>query len=122
LTFIAVTRQENDLIPKGHVVAYKQFQLNEGMPVDETVFKWLKGSSQLPKFKENKKTIKITASEIVYTLDKMTGEIQSIKVNGKNMIESGPLPNFWRPLIVWCFGRIMLRIWNKWKFPGHPIV
>lgn len=115
LTFKAVTKKINGLIPEGAVIAYEQFQLTQRKPVSQTVSDWLETSNKLPEFKEKDSIISISASGVVYTLNKITGIIQSIVVGKKKMMDSGPTPNFWRAPIDNDFGNKMNKRLVFWK-------
>ena len=104
LTFKAVTRGTYGLLQKGHLVAYEQFQINESLPVSETVFNWLEGSKRAPDFSESETTLDISSAGTVYKIDKVSGFLLSIESNGKELMNRGPRPEFWRAPIDNDFG------------------
>ncbi len=121
LTFRAVMKENDGILPKGHILAYEQFQVNEGMPVSEMVFNWLGESSSLPEFTESEISLIISASGVKYQIDKITGRIGSIFVNGKEMLVSGPEPDFWRAPTDNDFGNKMDIRLGFWKNYGKEL-
>jgi len=118
LNFRAVANTEDGLIPEGHVLAKEQFILNSGTPVSQQVFNWLKRSDQLPGVEEKGNLLLVKAGRAIYTIDKTTGYLTSMKMNGKMLLEQGPVPNFWRAPIDNDFGNKMddrLAMWNVYK-------
>ncbi|MDF1571920.1 MAG: glycoside hydrolase family 2 TIM barrel-domain containing protein [Bacteroidales bacterium] len=113
----AVTNAAAPLVPAGHVVATAQFQVNQGAPLDHTIATWMKKSTQLPAFVEQENMIEISASPAAYSIDKLTGLISSVNVEGRQMVVEGPVPGFWRPMTDNDFGNKMqdrLGIWETW--------
>ncbi len=116
LNFRAVTNRASGLIPEGHVVAYEQFQLDHGKRVNETVMDFLSESNAVPEFRETETVLYITAGQVTYTVDKLSGYLVSMELNGKKMMVDGPKPNFWRAEVDNDFGNRMderLAVWKE---------
>ncbi|MCF8346256.1 MAG: DUF4981 domain-containing protein [Bacteroidales bacterium] len=118
LNFKAVTNRACGLIPEGHVVAYEQFQLDQGKSNHETVMDFLSESQAVPEFRETETALHVTAGKTTYTIDKLSGYLASMELNGKKMMVDGPKPNFWRAEVDNDFGNNMDERLAVWKdFP-----
>lgn len=111
LNFLVKTKNEEPLLPAGHVIASDQF-----------VLPW-KGEakrfsiSSLPKLqlKQTKKEIKIFNKEFTVIFNKSEGTISSFKFNEKELIRQGLSPNFWRALTDNDFGNKMNEECALWR-------
>ncbi len=94
LHIAAQTKDESPLVPKGHMAASEQWQL----PVMSESLSPLTISGQLTK-EETGDIIKLktTSAEIIFS--KQNGEMTSYKIKGKEYLQEGLRPNFWRPLV-----------------------
>ncbi|MEX2371137.1 MAG: glycoside hydrolase family 2 TIM barrel-domain containing protein [Bacteroidales bacterium] len=115
LNFRAVTTQSTEMVPAGHTVAYEQFQIEQGMAMNEMIYNWLSGSRQLPAFEETATELIITANGATYIMDKLSGYLRSVEVKGKKMMEDGPALNFWRAPIDNDFGNRMDKRLSIWQ-------
>ncbi len=77
----------------GHEIAWNEFQLKFEKP-DPDVYS-LSSMSEIS-MQENDDTIEVRGSNFDIVFDKGTGIIKSYKKNDKNILVSGPVPNFWR--------------------------
>lgn len=93
LTLRAFTKDESPLIPRGHEVAIEQWQL-PSEPIAQTIIPVLNKLT----VEEKEESITLSSSTFNVSFSKQTGEIQAIQYNGKNRIQKGLQPNFWRPL------------------------
>ncbi len=93
LTLRAFTKDESPLIPRGHEVAIEQWQL-PSEPIVQTIIPVLNKLT----VEEKEESITLSSSTFNVSFSKQTGEIQAIQYNGKNRIQKGLQPNFWRPL------------------------
>ena len=86
------TTQETDLLPEGHEVAWDQFQLPAFAEPEKI------NPDKLPPISldqtQNRAVIK--GKTFTLTFDKEKGTISSIFFNENELIQKGPLPNFWR--------------------------
>lgn len=94
VNFSVVTTQEAPLIPKGHEVAYDQFELTCG-----SVKKAYKaaGGPRL-KIEEGPDNLTIASSKLRFVFDRKKGLVTSYQVSGDEFFKDGfgLQPNFWR--------------------------
>ncbi|MDL2221302.1 DUF4981 domain-containing protein [Parabacteroides sp. OttesenSCG-928-N08] len=93
LTLSATTREEHPLIPKGHLVAFEQWQLptdHPSLPPDQP-----EGEVMLT---ETTEQVVVEAKQVVWCFSRDDGELISYRVNGKEYLIAGLRSNFWRPL------------------------
>lgn len=117
----ACTKEASPLVPKGHLAASEQWQL-PCHPVKEPV-------KEIPNhpFKESAKVDEtsdgytVTASSSVLVFSRKTGEITSLKVKGKEYLQAGLRPNFWRPLTDNDVANGMLERCGTWKQAGNEL-
>lgn len=114
LTVKASTRVKTPLIPKGHVVAWDQMKL----PLYDAVAKV--AVPELPNIElvDSEKTIHISGVEFVLIFDRNSGTMKSFKYRGKELIRTGPVPNFWRPVTDNDLGGGMARHCAVWRYAG----
>lgn len=84
--------KERGVLPAGHVVAYEQFLVK---PTDFKLAE-LKGAAT---YTENEWEITVNSGDMQVIMDKATGAITSISVNGSEKLRKPLLPNFCRPTI-----------------------
>lgn len=80
------------VLPAGHIVAYEQFLVK---PTDFTLSE-LRGEAT---YKEDDDKILVVDGDMSVILDKASGAITSVCINGKEKLNSAILPNFCRPTI-----------------------
>jgi len=103
---------ETPLLPRGHEVAWEQLRLPLFLPAHKVDIK------KFPKLslKERKQDIEIEGRDFILTFCRKSGEISSFVFMDTALIQSGPLPNFWRAPTDNDFGWDMprrLRIWKE---------
>jgi beta-galactosidase len=86
------TKASTPLIPKGHEVAWEQFRLPVSMPKKMTEISTL----TTLEFKETESEAWIDGKDFRLVFDKSNGVITSWNFNGKELIQKGPKPHFWR--------------------------
>ncbi len=119
LNFHAVTNQPDGLVPAEHVIAYEQFQIDQGRSVSDLVKNWMANSSGQPIFEETETELIVQGGNVRYVVDIQTGFITSMEVNEKEMLVQGPQPNFWRAPTDNDFGNKMDKRLAMWKdYPG----
>ncbi len=104
-------RDPTSLLPKGHEVAWEQFKLPMSQPIPYIERK------RLPKLslQKKEKIIKIQGKNFTISFDESTGMLTSYVFENTELIQSGPVPNFWRAPTDNDFGWDMpkrLRIWK----------
>lgn len=92
ITFYIVLKEESDLMPQNHVVAWQQFVLTDGKKDIE------RKNNSISKLRVNdtKNNIKVFGDNFEYRFSKEKGFLSSIIVNGEKVNESSLIPNFWR--------------------------
>lgn len=117
----ACTKEASPLVPKGHLSASEQWQL-PCHPFKESV-------KEIPNrpFKESTRVDEtpdgytVAASSSILTFSRKTGEITSLKVKGKEYLQAGLRPNFWRPLTDNDVANGMLKRCGTWKQAGNEL-
>lgn len=92
LNLRATTDKSKPFIEAGEQVAYEQFVINEHKK--DTCF-IANGTSDI-EIKENEMQIEIIGSGFAYTFDKMNGDLTAYSLQGKNLLASPLVPDFWR--------------------------
>ncbi|MDC1106012.1 glycoside hydrolase family 2 TIM barrel-domain containing protein [Prolixibacteraceae bacterium] len=110
LNFKAYSKNEAPLVPKGWLLAYEQFQLSK-----ENSHKPYTTSGPKLRMIELKNGIKISNKNVAINFDHINGEITSYKIDGKQMFEQGPTPNFWRAPNDNDYGAQLQNKLKKWK-------
>ncbi|MGB6866129.1 MAG: glycoside hydrolase family 2 TIM barrel-domain containing protein, partial [Candidatus Aminicenantaceae bacterium] len=112
LSFCA--KSSTSLIPKGHEVAWEQFRLPISSPKIVTDI-----SSFAPlEFKETESEAWIDGKDFRLVFDKSKGVITSWNFNGKELIQKGPKPHFWRAPTDNDFGGNMPARLGIWRDAG----
>ena len=112
LNVIAETRKDAPGVPKGHAAAAEQFKLP-----------WSSGAGVPPvaakadlSVEDGPRVAIIGGSGFAVLFDKLTGTLASFTFQGRELIESGPEPNFWRAPTDNDFGNRMnerLAVWRQ---------
>jgi len=119
LNFRVVTTRAAGLIPEGHALAMEQFQLDKGKSANELVLDFLSGSTTRPATAETDSTLIISAGDVTWTVDKLSGWLISMEAQGKELMLSGPQPDFWRAPVDNDYGNKMDERLSMWKeYPG----
>jgi beta-galactosidase len=107
-------RKQAPLLPKGHEVAWEQFKLPQSKPVPDIDRK------RFPKLslQKREKLIEIKGKNFTISFDKSTGVLTSYVFENTELIQSGPVPNFWRAPTDNDFGWDMPKRLRIWKGAG----
>jgi beta-galactosidase len=118
LTVEFVTRSDQPLVPRGHVVAWEQFAL----PVRRSVA--VNDASMLPalSIEHSEEATVIRGSRFATTFDRESGRLRSLVYDGREMMLSGPRPEFWRAPTDNDFGSDQQRRSRVWKTAGQMAV
>lgn len=97
-------RNKTDWADKGYEIAWDQMKLPWSAPPSA-----VKKAQNSVTVNDDKEKLTVTGMNFTYTFNKNTGELSSIKVNGKEMIKQGGRLNLWRPPLAnetdeWGFG------------------
>ena len=111
------TREAAPGVPKGHVVASEQFALPLGAktvaarePAGPTT------SLRAPTIETGPRFIRVTGRDFSVRFDRLTGQMDSFDLGGRELLASGPEPNFWRAPTDNDFGNEMnsrLAVWRQ---------
>jgi beta-galactosidase len=106
------TTHKTALIPNGHEVAWEQFKIPAyGEPESIDI-----GKLAPVEFDQTENQVVVKGKDFTLKFDKVKGTISSFRYDGKELIEQGPLPNFWRAPNDNDFGNGMperCKIWFK---------
>lgn len=84
-------KQQDGVIPQGHVVASEQFLL-ENTALEKTQ---LRAINNL-KLNETASSVSLQTGKVAIAFDKNSGRLTSYKVGGTELVKEGLVPNFWR--------------------------
>ena len=112
LNIYAKTVKEENLVPKGHIVAFEQFEISNPNTMAGT------GSTAKTQLKivKGESDIVVQGADFEAVFSKANGNLQQYTVNGKDMLLQGLVPDFWRAPIDNDFGNNLhkrSRIWRK---------
>lgn len=105
------TKEEENLIPKEHIVAYKQFSIAQPKVKPST-----KSKESIPNIVETKKSFEISSPGFVVTISKESGQLTQYKLGENELLLKGLVPNFWRAPIDNDYGNdfpIISKMWRK---------
>ena len=109
-----VTASDEPLVPKGYVQAREQFEdliITTSPPADKSALSALKLS-------EDEKKALVEGAGFAVTFDKGSGNLTAFTFQGKDLLLSGPEPNFWRAPTDNDFGNRMDKRCAAWRKAG----
>jgi len=118
LMFRARTARASLALPRGHEVAWDQIELPifaEPAPADVSKFPKIK-------LKDGKTIIRIKGKDFAILFDKKAGTISSLQFKGKELVQKGLAPNFWRAATDNDLGNEMQNRCAIWKEAGKKQV
>ncbi len=119
LNFSAVRKTGSELVPKGHEIAFEQFALTLGKESAEKLKEWMSSGSAVVLSEVDSSGVSISAKGNEYFFDGESGYLKSMKFKGREMLMSGPVPNFWRAPTDNDFGARNDRLLSFWRdYPG----
>jgi beta-galactosidase len=112
LTVSLVAREASPGVPRGHVVASEQFALPAGSEAPAA-------APQAPPtpltLEDGVRFIRVSGSGFALGFDRLTGDLVSFVVDGRELLASGIEPNFWRAPTDNDFGNGMPRRLGLWR-------
>ncbi|GHT73111.1 beta-galactosidase [Bacteroidia bacterium] len=114
INVFAYTKNATEMIPAGHEIAREQFAYSNEPEIGTTAYPT--NEIELTKEDENQLVMKINDITIVF--NKKNGWLEKYQYKGKNLIESGPQPDFWRAPTDNDFGNRMPEISAIWQLAG----
>ncbi len=121
LTLSATTREEKNLVPAGHELAWEQFVLGETEAGTREVSEVPEADVPEVELKENRKQILVITKKGRLVFSKETGILEEFRIKGENIIKDGKgfVPNFWRAPIDNDFGNDLHKRCADWKFASN---
>ncbi len=108
------TRADAPLVPAGHEVAREQFALRAPAPAVAAP------AGAAPTIRETGETIEVAGSGFVLRFDRELGTLGSFAAGGRELISSGPAPNFWRAPTDNDYGNGFPVRSGVWRLAGRP--
>ena len=110
-----VTKERENLLPAGYVVAEEQIVLRPYDPTENAVAK----ASTAAKINKGAKTLTVSGNHFTLDIDNATGYICGYNVRGTEMIKEGASlrPNFWRAPTDNDFGAGLQQKYRVWLNP-----
>jgi len=111
LNVAAVARDASPGVPKGHALAVEQFPLAWQAPSAPAA----PAPAATLTCEDAPRTIIVSGVDFRLMFDKLTGTLASYRFRGRELIASGPEPNFWRAPTDNDFGNDMPRRLAAWR-------
>ncbi len=109
------TRNAAPLVPAGHEVAWEQFSLPFRQP---PVYRTPDGGSL--RTRETSAYTEVEGGDFALRFDRSLGTLATLRVGDRNVLLSGPQPNFWRAPTDNDFGSGMPVRSGVWRRAGRP--
>ena len=114
LNVYASTTKEQNLTPKGHIIAMEQFSIpNAGVATSSTTIR-----TKLKVEKENDNII-VSGADFSAVFSEKKGNLDQLLINGKEMLLQGLVPDFWRAPIDNDFGNNLHQRSGIWRKAGE---
>ena len=111
LNLLGITRKEDHMIPRGHIVVQEQFPLGSAWNGYQ-----VKQSADTPEIEELEQEVIIKSGQFDVVWDKGLGLFRDYKYEGMSLVIDGGKPQFWRAPTDNDFGNGMpqrLKIWKE---------
>ena len=108
------TREDAPLVPAGHVVAWEQFQIAQAHPERGP----LPGGPLVTL--EAPGDIQVSGDDFTLRFDRATGILASMRLDGRELLLSGPAPNFWRAPTDNDYGSGLPVRSGVWRLAARP--
>jgi beta-galactosidase len=116
LNLYAYTKTATDMLPDNHEIAREQFDYYTAMDIQPEAT--TEDAIQIAKDDENHLELQNTKQDITVVFNKKTGELERYACKGKNLLLSGPRPDFWRAPTDNDYGNQMPEKCAVWKEAG----
>jgi beta-galactosidase len=115
LTVSFALARDESWAPKGHVLAWDQFEMPGGAPAAVAV-----AGAQLPeaRIEERDDAYVLSAGDVVARIGKKSGALEGYEVGGKALVSGALEPNFWRAPIDNDRGNGMPKREGVWREAG----
>lgn len=114
LNVCALEKEGTELVPVGHVVASEQLQLPAS-----NYFEMNRKADGTLKISKDDKDLKFESGSVQGTISLQRGLLTSYKKDGKTLLTSAPVPNFWRAPTDNDFGENLQHRTNVWRTAGE---
>ena len=114
LNVILRTREDAPLVPAGHIVAWEQHHHWQTRPATGT----LPGGPL--RMLETPDAIQVTGDDFTLRFDRATGTLASMRLGDRELLLSGPAPNFWRAPTDNEYGSGFPVRSGVWRRTGRP--
>ena len=114
LTVTLCTRADAPLVPAGQVVAWDQFQLLQESPIQAPPPGGPLVTTETPD------DIVVTGDDFTLRFDRSQGILRSMSLQGRELLQSGPAPNFWRAPTDNDYGSGQPVRSGVWRRAGRP--
>jgi beta-galactosidase len=108
----AIQKKDSAALEAGHVVAWEQFSLGSGSAPDQKI------PNGEVRIADDNETISVSGPGFKTVFSRLDGAISSYLLHGKEMLISGPIPNFWRPPTDNDLGNGMPDWAKPWQLAG----
>ncbi len=115
LNIIATTKNEKNLVPRGHIVAFEQFELKNPVEIASDA----KGNKSSLKVEKSDSGAKVSGANFSAVFSVKTSNLSQYTVNGQDMLLQGTTPDFWRAPIDNDFGNDLHKRSNIWRKAGE---
>ena len=117
LTVQAHTNRPDSLVPKGHLIAWDQFEL----PSNDINTSVIHSEKNKLSYKEHKGDIEIYGNDFKITFSKQNGQLSKYLYKGNNFLKSGLEPYFWRAPTDNDLGNRMQKRTSIWRNAGREL-
>jgi beta-galactosidase len=114
LNMYAYTKEATTMIPAGHEIAREQFHLNGEWETENG-----ERNTSVEIIQDNDNVIVLKTGMLEASFNKRTGSLDRLVYNNKQLLISGPRPDFWRAPTDNDFGNRMPELSNVWKLAGQ---
>ena len=109
------TREDAPLVPAGHVVAREQLHITQDAPGSGTL-----PGGPLRTLETAGDTIQVSGDDFTLRFDRATGILASMRLGDRELLLSGPAPNFWRAPTDNDYGSGFPVRSGVWRYAGRP--
>ena len=117
LTVQAHTNRPDSLVPKGHLIAWDQFEL----PSNDINISVIHSEKNKLSYKEHKDDIEIYGNDFKITFSKQNGQLSKYLYKGNEFLKSGLEPYFWRAPTDNDLGNSMQKRTSIWRNAGREL-
>ena len=106
--------EDAPLVPAGQLVASEQFKLQQERPIEASPPGAPLSASETPT------DVLVSGGDFTLRFDRASGLLASLELGGRELLHSGPAPNFWRAPTDNDYGNGFPVRSGVWRFAGRP--